>query len=88
LPPVGFGTLFRTIEELYSQKVPIRHLPLRVNERFHPGGCQPAIASFALRSNPHRPSLHCLLERSPRDPVITDKSYQLLDVAVRVVPLL
>ena len=32
--------------------------------------------------------LYCFIERSPRNPVITGKSDQLLDVRVRVVPKL
>ena len=40
------------------------------------------------RHDPAWPALHRLIERSPRNPVITGKSDQLLDVRVRVIPKL
>ena len=40
------------------------------------------------RHDPTWPALHRLIERSPRNPVITGKSDQLLDVRVCVVPKL
>ena len=43
---------------------------------------------LAERYDPIWPALHCFIERSPRNPVITGKRDQLLDVRVRVVPKL